>query len=64
MPVLECEFTIGDRVNIDGCPDLVAVVTAVQWRIQSKTSYELAWMCNGKSESAMIEGWRLSAVEK
>lgn len=64
MPTLKCDFTIGDRVIIDGCSDLVAVVTAVQWRIQSEASYELAWVCGGKSESAMIEGWRLSPVAK
>jgi hypothetical protein len=64
MPTLECDFTIGDHVYIDGCRDLCATVTAVQWRTQSGTSYELGWICGGKSEIAMIEGWRLSRSEK
>lgn len=63
MYTLESKFMIGERVIIDGCRDLVVVITAVQWRIQSDTSYEVAWICGGKSESAMIEGWRLQAAE-
>lgn len=63
MPTLECKFTIGNQVNIDGCTDLVAVVTAVQWRIQTGPSYELSWICGGKAECVMIEGWRLTAAK-
>lgn len=64
MPTLTCDFTIGDRVNIDGCSDLTATITAVQWRTQSGVSYELGWVCGGKAECVLIEGWRLTAAPR
>jgi hypothetical protein len=57
------EFVPTDRVYIDGCLDLVAVVTAVFWRHPEVVNYEVSWIANGKSEMAMIEGWRLTRTE-
>lgn len=57
---IESKFDVRDRVIIDGCKDLVVVVTAVVWRNAHVVNYEVSWMANGKSDSAVIEGWRLA----
>lgn len=62
MPAVEIEFSIGDRVYVDGCDQLVGVVTAVTYRHSSVVNYEVSWVVNGKSENSIIEGWRLTAA--
>jgi hypothetical protein len=59
---LEYEFAIGTPVYIDRCHDLVGYVTAAQWRHLALVHYEVSWFSNGKSENALIEGWRLTRV--
>ena len=58
--MIETEFMPRDRVYIDGCSDLVGIVTAVYWRHVDIVNYEVSWVSNGKSESNVIEGWRLT----
>jgi hypothetical protein len=60
---VQAEFMIMDRVYIDGCENLVGVVTAVQWRHPEIVNYEVSWISNGESKSALIEYWRLKLVE-
>jgi hypothetical protein len=60
---IEADFAPKDRVYIDGCKDLIGVITAVTWRHCWLVNYEVSWVCQGKAESAIIEGWRLSPVE-
>ena len=57
---LEYDFAIGTPVYIDGCSGLRAFVTAVNWRHLAVVNYEVSWVTNGKSENAIIEGWRLT----
>lgn len=54
------EFATKDRVCIDKDTSLVGVITAVQWRGVNAVNYEVSWVTNGKAESHIIEGWRLS----
>ena len=61
--IIESEFTPRDKVYIDGCKNLIAVVTAVTWRSSLIVSYEISWLDNGKPEFHVMEGWRLSLVE-
>lgn len=51
-------FALGDRVFADGCPDLVMVVTAIQWRTEREL-VECSWMSGG-AHTAWIEPWRLT----
>ena len=62
--IVESEFALRDKVNIDGCKELVGVITAVIWRHPTIINYEVSWVSNGKSESSSIEGWRLALVER
>ena len=57
---LEYDFAIGTPVHIDKCENLVGYVTAITWRHLALINYEVSWVTNGKSESCVIEGWRLS----
>lgn len=59
---LRIDFDIRDRVHIDGCKDLVGVVTAITCRPSYVINYEVSWVA-GEAKSAIIEGWRLSLVE-
>ena len=60
---LEYEFAIGTPVHVDGCKDLLGRVTAVTWRHLAVVNYEVSWVGNGKSESALIESWRLERAQ-
>lgn len=60
--VIRPKYRIGNKVIIDGCHDLVGVITAVTWRNEDVINYEVSWVCGGKAESAIIEGWRLSGA--
>jgi hypothetical protein len=57
---IESAFAIGDRVNVDGCEALTGCITAVTWRHPTLINYEVSWVTQGKSESSIIEGWRLT----
>ena len=59
----ELAFGIGDRVNIDNCKDLVGHITAITWRHPTLINYEVSWVTQGRSESCVIEGWRLTPAE-
>jgi hypothetical protein len=60
MSEINSKFSPRDRVYIDGCKGLVAVVTAVQWRNEHQISYEVSWVSDADSKSVLIEEWRLS----
>ena len=63
MRSISAAFAPQDRVYVGGCRDLVGLVTAVQWRHENLINYEISWVTNGKSESFMIEGWRLTGAK-
>lgn len=63
MGVVESDFDIGTRVNIDGCKGLVGTITSVQWRSPDLITYEVSWVVNGDAKSVLIEQWRLSLSE-
>jgi hypothetical protein len=54
------KFNIGDKVNIDGCKNLIGVITGVMWRNINQISYEVSYISNGDSKNPIIEEWRLS----
>ncbi len=58
MQTVQSEFSLGERVYIDGCQSLVGIVTAVTWRHPEIINYEVSWVHNGESKSVVIEGWR------
>lgn len=62
--VIETLFEPGDKVHIDGCTNLTAVITAVQWRCTARIAYEVSWIANGEAKCPMIEEWRLSGANK
>lgn len=62
MPSITAEFSPRDRVYVDGCENLVGVVTAVQWRHRDVINYEVSWIDSGLSHSPIIEGWRLTSA--
>ncbi len=59
---LEYDFAIGTPVHVDGCKELIGYVTSITWRHLAVINYEISWITNGKSESAIIESWRLTKV--
>jgi hypothetical protein len=61
--MIDAEFSVRDRVYIDGCTSIVGVVTAVTWRSAGVVNYEVSWFCDGESKHDIIEGWRLSRGE-
>lgn len=58
--VFRSAYAIGDKVSIDGCSELGAVVTAVLWR-RENPSFEVSWI-DGSARTAWIEEWRLKPV--
>lgn len=63
MKTIQSEFTVRDRVYIDGCKQLIGIVTAVQYRNETTINYEVSWVSNGDSKANIIEGWRLSPAK-
>ena len=61
--IVESEFAIKDKVNVDGCKELTGVITGIIWRHPTIINYEVSWVVAGKSESSVIEGWRLTLAE-
>lgn len=64
MSAVTTKFSPRDRVHIDGCRSLVAVITAVQWRNEQHVAYEVSWVVDGDSKCVLIEEWRLSPAEE
>ena len=62
--IIESKFAVGDKVNIDGCKELTGVITGIMWRHQTIINYEVSWVTAGKSESPILEGWRLTLAEE
>jgi hypothetical protein len=59
----ECAFSLTEKVIVDGCDGIVAVVTAVLFRTTGCT-VEISWMRDNRSNTAWIEEWRLSKWEE
>lgn len=64
MNTVESAFAVRDKVHVDGCKDLVAVITAVQWRNPQIVNYEVSWIANGEARCSIIEGWRLTEAKR
>ena len=54
-------FSLGDRVIIDGCPSVVAVITSMTLR-QNGWSADVAWWNNGDLREAFVTVDRLTFV--
>ena len=61
MIIYQSKFSLGDRVYVDGCCDLVMTVTAILWRCE-REQVECSWMSGG-AHTAWIEPWRLALYE-
>jgi len=61
---MECqvaaEFSVGDKVWVDGCRELTGIITAIQWRHVDMVNFEVSWISNGEPKIALIESWRLT----
>lgn len=57
--IFDSPFALEDRVLIDGCESIVAVVVAVCFRIENP-QIEVSWWCNGALQHAWVSPWRLS----
>ena len=57
---LESEFSIKDRVWIDGDRSIQGVVVAIRWSRDSFPQYEVGWMHEGRAEFVYFDEWRLS----
>lgn len=55
-------FAIGDKVQIDGHTNLVAVVTGGAWYGTRGCLIEVSWLHNGVTQIAWIHPSRLKAV--
>ena len=51
-------FETGDKIIIDECRDLVAVVLAVQIR-GSNITYQVSWVQDGCLREPWVEEWRM-----
>jgi len=58
----ESPFALGDRVWIDGCRDLTAIVTGLCWR-NERVSVECSWIAVSDAKEAWIQAWRLTLAE-
>lgn len=63
MPTFTAAFDLGERVIVDESPDLVAVVTGVQFR-SAAPAIEISYFDRGKHETVWIEPWRLTALSE
>ena len=55
MATLETEYNFGDKVHIDGCKSIEAVVTAFVWR-NMQHEVEVSWFDNGRLQSEWLGG--------
>lgn len=63
--VLNSKFNIQDRVNIDGCKNIVGVVTCIEWRGDgTRVRYEVSWFHEGVVQFVVFDEWRLSEVKE
>ncbi len=58
--ILKSTFDIRDRVVIDGDGSITGVVIAIRWTGENMPEYHIAWMHEGRSESAYFDEWRLT----
>jgi len=56
---IETLYDIGDKVTIDGCNSVVAVILAVVIRGKN-TSYQVSYWGNGSLQEPYVEEWRLT----
>ncbi len=56
------KFGPTDRVYIDGCKDLIGIVTGALFR-RGRVVYEVEWMNSGKLESVCLDEFRVSLAE-
>ena len=59
---IDVKFPPKTKVIIDGCHDLVAVVTFVRLHPDSVPQYNVEWMVDGNCRVAVIDEFRLEAV--
>lgn len=55
-------FNIGERVKIDNCADLAAIVTCIELRRFDMVRYEVSWWHNSECKFCTFDDWRLSAA--
>lgn len=58
--IFTSKFRMGQRVQIDGAPDLVAVVIGFSWQHLAGPQLQLAWLHNGDAKEAWIAEWRVA----
>jgi hypothetical protein len=58
MFIHRSRFSVKDRVIIDSCSDLVAIITGVLIK-EKHVLYEVSWFHNGADQSKYIEEYRL-----
>lgn len=59
---IETLFDIGDKVTVDQCSSIVAVVLAVMVRGKN-TTYQVGWVQDGRACEPWIEDWRIERWE-
>ena len=58
----DAKFVVRQRVCIDGCHDLVGVITAIMFKASNVLVYEVCWIVNGVPQSAWIDEYRLQEI--
>lgn len=58
-----CAFNLTEKVIIDGDRQVVAVITAISFRI-SGCKVEVSWWNHGDLKEAWVDEWRLSRWEE
>lgn len=56
-------FGLTEKIIIDGCAEMPAVITAVSFRMTG-VKYEVNWWNNGDLKEAWVDEWRLSKWEE
>jgi hypothetical protein len=55
----ESKFSLGNKVIIDGCDKIVAIITAISFR-KTGCKIEISYFNDGRLEECWIDEWRLS----
>lgn len=58
-----CAFNLTEKVIIDGCDSIVAVVTAVMFETSGCT-VRVSWTADGQVRREWVEEWRLTKWEE
>lgn len=58
----ESKFSLGDKVIIDGCETVVAIVTAITFRMTG-CKLELSYFADRGLEEIWIDEWRLTRYD-